>query len=82
MAEFCLECWNKLHKTDYTVFDVTMDDGYSLCEGCGRIKRDVLKPYRDSYPHWMWHMYIVEFLFWVLALPFKLIIFIFRKLKG
>ena len=36
MAEFCLDCWNRLNGTHYTEDDVTTEP--DLCEGCGQIK--------------------------------------------
>ena len=36
MAEFCIDCWNKLHGTNYTKNDVRTD--MDLCEGCGQWK--------------------------------------------
>ncbi len=36
MAEFCLDCFNKLNHTHYTEREVRLEEG--LCEGCGEIK--------------------------------------------
>lgn len=36
MAEFCLDCYNKLHKSNLKKKDVTLSK--DLCEGCGKIK--------------------------------------------
>lgn len=36
MAEFCLECYNKLNGTNYTEDEVITEE--DLCEGCGEIK--------------------------------------------
>lgn len=36
MAEFCLDCYNKLHGTHYGEGAVKLD--YDLCEGCGEWK--------------------------------------------
>jgi len=35
MAEFCLDCLNKLEGTDFTEDEVVLMD--DLCEGCGKI---------------------------------------------
>lgn len=42
MAEFCLDCYNKLNDTNYREKDVTLDDELDLCEGCGEWKPCVL----------------------------------------
>ena len=36
MAEFCLDCFNRLHGTDYKERGITLEDDY--CEGCGAVK--------------------------------------------
>lgn len=36
MAEFCLECFNKIHGKNYTKHDVWLET--DLCEECGEIK--------------------------------------------
>lgn len=35
MAEFCLNCWNKLNGTHDTEADFKFTKGLDLCEGCG-----------------------------------------------
>lgn len=49
MAEFCLECYNKMNHTNLTEKDI---DGFvmDLCEGCGEIKMTIIKvKYRPKY---------------------------------
>lgn len=36
MAEFCLDCMNKMDGTHYTEADVVLD--VDLCEGCGELR--------------------------------------------
>ena len=36
MAEFCLDCWNKMNGTHYTQEQVWTEE--DLCEGCGEWK--------------------------------------------
>jgi NAD-dependent SIR2 family protein deacetylase len=40
MAEFCLECYNKLHKSDLRKSEVKLSP--DLCEGCGKIKKTIV----------------------------------------
>ena len=42
MAEFCLDCYNKLNGTNYRECDVTLDEDLDLCEGCGEWKPCVI----------------------------------------
>lgn len=41
MAEFCLDCWNRLNKEKLTERDVILSREYDLCEGCGEFRRVV-----------------------------------------
>ncbi len=41
MAEFCYECYKKLHKSAGNKSDYVISWGYDLCEGCGEIKHVV-----------------------------------------
>ena len=40
MAEFCLDCYNKLHNTKYKKWQVIQM--YDLCEGCGEYKKTIV----------------------------------------
>ena len=42
MAEFCLECWNKMNGTDDSKWKYTLSWERELCEGCGQWKRVVV----------------------------------------
>ena len=42
MAEFCLDCYNKLNGTNHRKSDVTLDDELDLCERCGEWKHCIL----------------------------------------
>lgn len=41
MAEFCLECFNKINHRNYTGKEVWLE--YDLCEECGEIKPCVME---------------------------------------
>ena len=43
MAEFCLDCWNKLNHTRLTQEDVILSNELDLCEGCAQIKPTVVR---------------------------------------
>ena len=46
MAEFCLACWNKMHRKNLCKWDVKLSWGVDFCEGCGEWKRVVLEERR------------------------------------
>ena len=41
MAEFCLDCWNKLNDTNYPKSAVVLSPELELCEGCGEMKHTI-----------------------------------------
>ncbi len=43
MAEFYLDCWSKLNKTNYTERDYLLSDELDLCEGCAQFKRVIIR---------------------------------------
>jgi len=43
MAEFCLDCWNKINHTRLTEEDVILDEELDLCEECGEMKPTIIK---------------------------------------
>ena len=42
MAEFCLECWNKLNGTDDPKWKYVLSWERDFCEGCGQWNRVVV----------------------------------------
>ncbi len=43
MAEFCLECWNKLNDTNYKPIHYVLSRDLEFCEECEQFKRVVVK---------------------------------------
>jgi len=43
MAEFCLDCFNKMEKSNLKKRDVVLSSEEDLCEGCGEYKRVVMR---------------------------------------
>ena len=39
MAEFCLDCLNRLEGTCYTKWDVSLSWSKDICEGCSQLRR-------------------------------------------
>ena len=42
LAEFCLECFNKLNKTNYSKYDCVMSKDLEFCEECNELKKAVI----------------------------------------
>ena len=51
MAEYCIDCWNRLNGTHYTEKDVKTD--MDLCEGCGKWKPVVVVIHRRGIRGWL-----------------------------
>ena len=67
MAEFCLECFNKINETNDDETKYIMSDYLDLCEECGEWKSVIVCPRRTYYLH--------KFRF--ILFPFKIIFLIF-----
>lgn len=53
MAEFCLDCWNKLNGFQKTERDYILSDEWDLCEGCGKVC-PVIE--RERYCKWLYDL--------------------------
>ena len=75
MAEFCLECWNKINNTNYPAKKFILTDEYDLCEGCGELKKVVIMERRHYYRH-KFRLFLIPFkmTYWVLYFLWRLII--------
>lgn len=43
MAEFCLDCWNRLNGRKDTEREYVLTYGIDICERCGKYKRVILR---------------------------------------
>ena len=43
MAEFCLDCWNKLNQTNDSKWRYVISWQKDFCEGCAQYKRVIIK---------------------------------------
>ena len=43
MAEFCLDCWNKINHRDDPASRYIISDELDLCEECGEIKHVIVR---------------------------------------
>ena len=68
MAEFCLECWNKINEMECDERKYIISKDLGLCEGCGKLKPVIIME-RKAY-------YIHKFRYFIL--PIRIIYFIWR----
>ncbi len=67
MAEFCVDCWNKLHGKDYSPYEFDLTWRKELCEGCGEYKRIIVGRSRF---YWDYRFILVE----ALIILFRIIV--------
>jgi len=48
MAEFCIECFNKINETNLVSKDVVLSKYLTLCEGCEENKAVIIRLKRKS----------------------------------
>ena len=46
MAEFCLDCWNKLNESNFTEKEYVISREPDLCEECGQWKPVIIRARR------------------------------------
>ncbi|MBR5155412.1 MAG: hypothetical protein IKW62_02880 [Clostridia bacterium] len=51
MAEFCLNCWNKINKTNDNERKYIISKDLDLCEGCGEWKPVIIMERKAYYIH-------------------------------
>ena len=49
MADFCLKCWNRINKTEYSEKKYIISKDLDLCEGCGKMKPVIIMDRRAYY---------------------------------
>ncbi len=62
MAEFCLDCWNKLNKTNDNEKKYFLTKGLEFCEGCAQMKRVIIIE-RKYYYLWKLRFILLPFTF-------------------
>lgn len=78
MADFCVECWNRINETNYPTTKYFVTRGNYLCEGCGEYKPVIIEEKKQYFIDWLYFFffpldYIVKALYvlWrMLILPY------------
>ncbi len=71
MAEFCLDCWNKLHGTEHSKTKYVFSKDFDLCEGCGKMCSVVIMEYKAYYMHKFWCFFCRLELFIILYILYQ-----------
>lgn len=75
MAEFCLECWNKMNGTRHSKRKYVLSKDLDLCEGCGEFKHVVIME-RTGY-----NMHNPGYICWPFEIVLCILCFIWELLK-
>ena len=85
MAEFCLDCYNKIHNRKDKKYKYILSADLDLCEGCGEWKQVIIAERWYYYAHKLRYIILpIRIIAGIIGLIFKLIIlpyFIFKYLK-
>lgn len=89
MAEFCLECWNRINGTDDNERKYILSKDLGLCEGCEELKPVIVAERKDYYWYKLRYftlpfriIYRVIYLLWRLSiLPYLIFKYIKSKNK-
>ncbi len=71
MAEFCLECWNKLNNSNDRPFKYIMSKDLDLCEGCGKYKQVIVM---ERFYYYLHKFPLLGFLYWAIGFMLRLLI--------
>lgn len=82
MAEFCLECWNRINETNDGEERYVISKELDLCEGCGEWKRVIIceRRYYNGYTLGA-IILLIDFILEAICFLFRLPISIIKKLK-
>ena len=78
MAEFCLDCWNKINNTNDSKNKYIMSRDLEFCEGCGEWKKVIVME-RNIYDSIYTFPFIL--IYKTLYCLYKIIIFLYKYLK-
>ena len=78
MAEICLDCWNKMNKTNHNKRKYIVSKQLDLCEDCGEWKHVIIMERKAYYMRKFRYLilpfriffYILYFVFRLLLLPY------------
>ncbi len=82
MAEFCVDCWNKINKTNYPERKYKLSKEVDLCECCCKMKNVIIMEkkyyYLDKFRYILIPLRIIDFIFRLICLPY----FIYIRIKN
>ncbi len=53
MAEFCLDCWNRINETNHSKDRYIISEDLDLCEGCGEMKHVIIMENDWTFMRWV-----------------------------
>ncbi len=74
MAEFCLDCWNKIMESEDNEKKYVLSKDLDLCEGCGEWKRVIVMERK------MYYMYKLRYFILPIKMVYNVIYFFWRIL--
>jgi len=82
MAEFCLDCWNKINETDDDEREYILSEDLDLCEGCGEWKHVIVAKRKSYYDYkFRWFILPIKFIYKIVYCLWRLVILPFMIFK-
>lgn len=79
MAEFCLDCWNRINETDDPSEKYHISKDLDLCEGCGEWKNVIVIEKMHYYHNWLRRiLFPLRLIFFPAELMIRLICGLYR----
>lgn len=80
MAEFCFECFKRIHEIEDSESKYIISDTLDLCEGCGKWKRIVVAEKRGYYLYKFRFILVPLYILWrIIIVPYT--IYNYRKMR-
>jgi hypothetical protein len=82
MAEFCLDCWNRINETNDPPGKYIISKDLDLCEGCGEYKPVIVIEKKYYYLNWLRKIFFpLRVIFFPVEIVVRLILGIIRLIR-
>ena len=76
MAEFCIDCWNKINESEESKEKYVLSKDLDFCEGCGEWKHVIIMERREYYMYkFRYILFPIRMMYTVLCFLWRLLIF-------
>lgn len=80
MADFCLDCWNRINETSESEKEYIISKDLSFCEGCGEFKKVIICK-RKAYNAYRFRYVIFIFKFLCVIVFFPYVVYRYYRIR-